>query len=132
MPLNHVTGERLNGMDELYRVVPLSKYKELSRLTTFVKEMSTGKFKREITVERPIWEAALGHAQIVYYAIGAPLDHLSYDVLVQEYPRTGQVAFLFCAKIGGEDHYVVAPFSLAPEQIADLKVRNLWQPMRIN
>lgn len=132
MPLNHIAGERLEGLDPVFRVVPLEKYKGQPRLTTVVKEMTKGKFQYEVEVERPIWEAALGHAQISYYGAGAEPRHLKYDVLVQEYPRTGNIAFIFCARIRGEERFVIAPFALSPEQIADLTVRGLWQPYRIH
>ena len=131
MPLNHIVGEHISGMDAVHRVVPLKKYQDLTNLTTPVKELTGNNFKREIFVDRPIWDAALGHAQIVFHQAGASRLGTSYDVVVQEYPRTGHVVFIFCAKINGEDHYVDAPFALAPEQIADLKVRGLWHDQTI-
>lgn len=126
MPLNHFTGERLEGLDGFYRVVPVGKYKALPRLTTMVKEWTGKKFKVQKDVQRPIWEAALGHAQIAYFEAGADIP-LSYDVIAQEYPVTGQVAFIFCAKVKGQDTYVIAPFQLTRPQVADLIVTNQWQ-----
>jgi hypothetical protein len=131
MPLNHVSGEPLEGLDGFYRVVPAAKYKDMPRLTVTVQEWSGKKFKVLKDVERPIWQVALGHAQIAYFEAGAP-PNLSYDVLVQEYPQTRTVAFVFCAVVNGADQYVVAPFQLSPEQIADLVVRNQWSLAPLN
>lgn len=134
MPLNHVQGEpNVEGMDPIYRVVPLTKYSDASRLTTEVEEVSGRKFKRKVKVERPIWIVALRHAMEAFVGAGAqPGSKLAYDVLVQEYPKTGVVCFLFNATINGEEKYVVAPFKLGDAQIADLVLRNQWQPFRLN
>ena len=129
MPLNHLAGEKIEGLDPIYRVVPVSKYKSLPRLTTTVTEWQGKQFKKEVEVERPIWVQALGHAQIAYFEAGADPRHLNYEVLVQEHPLTNTVCFVFCAKIRGEDHYVVAPFVLSPEQIAELTVTGHWKPL---
>jgi hypothetical protein len=131
MPLDHTRGEHLEGMDDFYRVVSASKYKAMSRLTTTVQEWVGKSFKVQKDVERPIWEAALGHAQIAYFQAGADAN-LTYDVIAQEYPRTNIVAFVFCAKIKGQDTYVVAPFQLTKSQVADLIVRNQWSVSPLN
>jgi hypothetical protein len=132
MPLNQIAGEVVEGMDSIFRVVPVAKYAEQTRLTTLVKEMRGKKFKRPVDVQRPIWEAALGYAQQAFANAGATPGKLSFDCICQEYPRTGMVAFIFNATIDGTERYVTAPFLLAHEQIADLTVRNLWQPYTIN
>lgn len=132
MPLNREKGEILEGYDPIFRVVPPEKYQEQTRLTTTVKEMRGTKFRRKVNVTRPIWEAALRHAQLCFYNAGADPGALAYDCIVQEYPRTGMVIFIFNATVLGEEKYVVAPFALGHEQIADLTVRNLWQPYTLN
>lgn len=131
MPLNKITGEVIEGLDPIFRVVPVEKYKNKPRLTTTVKEWTGKQFKSEVDVERPLWIAALGHAQIAYFNAGAA-PPLSYDVTVQEYPRTNEVAFLFCAKVNGQDHYVPAVFALTPQQIAELTLSGDWMPLRTN
>jgi hypothetical protein len=131
MPLNKITGETIEGLDPIFRVVSADKYKALPRLTTIVREATGKQFKTEVEVERPIWEAALGHAQIAYWNAGAA-PPLRYDVTVQEYPRTGQVAFLFCARVGGEELYVPAVFALSPQQVAELTLAGDWLPLRAN
>jgi hypothetical protein len=132
MPLNHVSGEVLDGYDAIFRVVPPSKYAEQTRLTTIVEELRGKKFQRKVKVKRSIWEAAIRHAQLAFYNAGADPGQLAYDCIVQEYPRTGVVVFIFNATVLGEERYVLAPFKLGHEQIADLTVRNLWQPYTLN
>lgn len=129
MPLNKITGEKIEGMDPIFRVVDVAKYKNKPRLTTIVKEWTGKQFKSEVDVERPLWVAALGHAQIAYFNAGAR-PPLSYDVTCQEYPLTNEVAFIFCARVNGEDYYVPAVFVLSPQQIAELTLSGDWQPLR--
>ena len=127
MPLNHIQGEKLEFMDDVWRIVPVSKYKELTRLTTEVEGMSTGKFKRKIRIEKPIWQAAFEYATACFIHQGAILGtQIDYDVICQEYPREGSVCFIFCAKILGKEYFVTAPFILSDSQLGDLITRNLW------
>jgi hypothetical protein len=132
MPLNRVTGETVEHMDGIFRIVPTEKYQHQPRLTTTVKRMRGKKFRREVDVEMPVWQAALEHAQMAFYNAGAAPGALDYDTIVQEYPRTGVICFLFAAIIGGVEMLVSAPFQLSHQQIAGLTVRNLWQPYRAN
>jgi len=137
MPLNHVTGEQLTGTDPVYRVVPAKKYKELPRLTVPVEEETGGKFKVKRIVERPIWEYALGEAQIALFKAGVPVTKLAYDAIVQEYPRTNNIIFVFHVRTGSKDLYITVPpeppgITLRPEQVADLTAANLWQPYLAN
>jgi hypothetical protein len=126
MPLDHVNGERVEGMDLVYRVVPIEKYQQLPGLTTLV-EKTTGSFYKKKTVESlPIWKAATDYAQIAFKNSGAPAGPLHYDMLAQEYPAVGVVCFVFCAKIFGRELYVQAPFQLTDEQIAEMKVIGEW------
>ena len=132
MSLNHTAGEHLNGMDPVFRVVPAKKYKDLPRLTVPVEEETGGKFKVKRIVERPIWEYALGEAQIAAYKAGIPISDIS-DAIVQEYPRLNQIIFIYHGRHRGKDFYITVPpeppgIMLRPEQIADLAAVNLWQP----
>lgn len=129
MPLNHLIGERVDGLDPIFQVVPVAKWREQTRLTTTVRREVGKKFKREIDVQEPIWLAALGHAQIAFLKEGADPTHLSYDVICQEHIRDRVVCFIFCAKINGVEKYVIAPFALSEQQVADLKVRGLWRDL---
>jgi hypothetical protein len=129
MPLDHVNGERIEGMDSFYVVAPFEKYADQSRLTAKVKEVR--KFKRDRVVEKPIVAVAMEHAQQAFAEIGLPRGS-EVDILVQEYSRVGVLLFLFCARLNGTDYYVKAPFQLGEEQIRDLTHRGLWTPYRLN
>lgn len=132
MALNHETGEIVEGMDDVFRVVPAEKYMNMPRLTCMIKVETGKKFKRMIDTEVPIWVAAFEHAKASFANAGANPGALAYDVIAQEYPRTGNVCFIFNATINGEEHYVAAPFSLSQQQISDLALRNLWTPYTVN
>jgi hypothetical protein len=132
MPLNREHGETVEGMDAIFRVAPVEKWQAQTRLTTIVEEMQGTKFRRKRKVSKPIWEAALDHAKRCFFNSGAPPGPLSFDCIVQEYPRTSIVCFIFEATIFGHNMLVTAPFLLTPEQIADLAVRNLWQHYTLN
>ena len=131
MPINHEIGEIVEGMDDIFHVAPASKYAEQTRLTTVVKRQSGGKFKRMVDVEMPVFQAAMEHAREAFMNSGiAPGSNI--DCIAQEYPRTGCVCFVFCARHNGEDLWVQAPFKLTRNQIADLTLRDLWKPYRVN
>lgn len=132
MALNHDIGEIVDGMDDVFRVVPVEKYQEQTRLTCLVKQVVGTKFKREIEVQKPIWVAALEYAQIAFRNSGAQPGGLAYDCIAQEYPRVSVVCFIFNAEVAGKDLFVTAPFGLTESQIADLTMRDLWQPYRTN
>ena len=131
MPLDHVNGERVEGMDSVYVVAPFAKYAEQTRLTAIVEETHGKKFKRKRKVEKPIVEVAMKYAAEAFKKAG--LTALgTIDILALEYPRTSCLCFIFCARINGEDRYVTAPFQLGEEQIRDLTHRGLWTPYRLN
>ena len=128
--LDHDIGEIVEGYEEeTFRVVPVEKYQENMALTTIVQRVSGGKFKRMIDVEVPIWQAAKEYAQECFYNSGATPGVLAYDVIAQEYPKTGVVCFVFAAQIPGflKPQYVVAPFKLTRDQIAELAVTGKWE-----
>jgi hypothetical protein len=133
MVLRYDIGEIVEGMDDIFRVVPVEKYKQQPRLTCIVKRQTGSKFKRMIDVELPIWSAAFEHAQEAFINSGAqPGAPLTYDVIAQEYPRTNIVCFIFAATINGQEMFVTAPFALTQQQISELTLRNLWQPYTVN
>jgi len=128
MALNREKGEPLEGYDSVFRVVPAEKYQALPRLTTMVPRTVGIKFKRKVMVAVPIAEAAYAFAQAGFINVGAPRNvDLEYDVMVQEYPRTNQVVFIFCATIKGQDQYVIAPFQLTNQQVAELVITSNWK-----
>lgn len=128
MPLDHENGEIIEGADRAFRIVPVEKWKELPKITTLVEQEVGQHFKRKVKVEVPIWEHAYNLAALAFRDAGAPAGgQLMYDVLVQEYPRLGLVAFFFCAVIKGQELYVSIPVMLGDEQIIDLHNRGLWE-----
>lgn len=129
MPLDHVNGERVEGMDEVFIVAEFDKYAEQTRLTTQVEDKRP--MKRARLVEKPIVNVAMNHAATAFANSGLRMGS-DIDILVQEYPRTQQICFIFCACIGGQDYLVTAPFQLADEQVRDLELRGLWTPYRVN
>jgi hypothetical protein len=131
MPLNHEIGEIVEGMDDIFRVSPIEKWQQQTRLTTIVEEMSTGKFKRPVKKVKMVWLAAFEYAQRAFYNSGAS-GKIIYDAIAQEYPRTGILTFVFCSVVNGQELFVTAPFKLTDQQIADLTLRNLWQPYTVN
>jgi hypothetical protein len=133
MPLHHDIGERIEGLDEVFLVAPFAKYAEQTRLTAIVEETVGTKFKRKVKRERRIVDLAMAYAANGFAKMGLP-QNSDIDILVQEYPRVNQVAFLFCARMGGKDYYIAPPavFQLGDAQIADLTLRGLWQPYKLN
>lgn len=132
MPLDHVNGERVDGMDLVYRIVPIEKYQQLPGLTTLVEKTVGTAFKKKTVESVPILKAATDYAMIAFKNSGAPAGPLHYDVLCQEYPAVNRVCFVFCAKIFGRELYVPAPFQLTDEQIAEMKVIGEWEEMKAN
>ena len=126
--LDHVNGEAVEGMDSVFRIVPVAKYQDQPRLTTTVKRMTGRLFRRNVDVEMPIFRAAWEHAQHAFANSGVPAGNTQVDILVQEYPRTNTVCFVFYTQILGRQLYVTAPFTLSHAQIGDLTLRGLWAP----
>jgi hypothetical protein len=129
MPLDHERGEQIEGMDSVYVVAPFEKYASQTRLTTLIKQKR--QFRRDKVVEVPIVKAAMEYAADAFAKKGLRIGG-DIDILCQEYVKIGVVAFLFCARIEGQEYYVTAPFKLGEEQIRDLTLRGLWTPYRLN
>lgn len=111
MSLNRTDGEQIEGLEGPFRVVPARKWFETS-----------------------LFDAAAGEAARKFRAAGWGLS-ISFDedqVLVQEYPRTRQLAMIFQMRIRGQDTYYVHVFALPPEMIANLKASNLWDDVSLD
>lgn len=131
MLLNHEIGEIIEGMDDIFHVVPVSKYGEQSRLTTTVERVRGKKFKRKVPVEIPIHVAAMEWIRDSFTLSGlAPGSDV--EIIVQEYPASNIVMYVAAAVINGQAKFVTAPFKLSDQQVADLTLRGLWQPLRVN
>lgn len=131
MALDHEHGELIEGMDYVYTIAPAQKYAELTNLVITLEEETGGKFKRKKPVTRPIFEHAMRYAARAFRNSGiSPGSDI--DILVQEYPRTNMVCFVFCVEDEDEDLLVPVPVLLGEQMIADLVSRGLWQPYRAN
>lgn len=118
-------------MDGVWRIAPVEKYKQQEHLTTIVKRKTGRTFQREVDVVMPVFQAAWEHAQTAFANSGVPPGPCNVDILVQEYPRTDTVCFIFCTQIFGRELFVQAPFQLSKAQIADLTLRDLWHPLEL-
>lgn len=105
MSLDTKRGENLEGLTGPYRVVPARKWFETS-----------------------LFDSAANEAAKKFRASGWPLDitFAEDQVLVQEYPRTNQLAMVFHMRIRGEDQFYVHVFALPDAMIANLTASNLW------
>lgn len=102
---NHHTGEIIQGMPERYVVAPSSRW-----------------------TDSPLFADAAKHAAAAFAQSGAlqPIFFSAEDILVQEYPDTCQVCFLFARKIAGKPHFYPFVFDLSPEMVAHLKTVGRW------
>lgn len=126
--LNTQTGEDIEGLGPHYRVVPVSKWAELSSLT--VPYQVPHPF-RTIMKDRPIFLDALENAKDAFIKAGAilPIDIYEDDILIQEYPLSGSVAFVFRRYIGVQEKFVTRKYDLPPSAIAWLKATNRWSDL---
>lgn len=134
MPLDHERGEP-NPLGLRHRVVPVSKYRELPHLEVEY-ETTTGKqFKVPVTRTRPIYADAVIRAREAFEAKGAIFPNVNRirsfpedAILVQEFPEQGQVEFIFCRKVAGEEMFVrIPPYTLPPDLIGWLKATDRWR-----
>lgn len=123
--LNTQAGESIEGLGDNFRVVPVSKWSELTRLTV---PYQTPHPFRTIITQRPIFMDALEHAKDAFLKAGAvlPIDIYEDQILVQEYPDLPAVAFVFQRRIGREWQYVIRKYDLSPSSIAWLKATGRW------
>lgn len=107
MPLDKINGEKIEGLEGPYRVVKLEKW----RFT-------------------PLFEQAAQAAADAFHKAGYPLI-IGFDegqILIQEYPRSRQLAMIFVMQIRGKEMLYPYVFALPDELIATLSASGLWQP----
>lgn len=107
MPLDRVNGEKIEGLEGPYRVVPVEKW----RLT-------------------PLFEAAAQAAADAFRKAGYPLI-VGFDetqILIQEYPRSRQLAMIFVMNIRGQEQLYPYVFALPDDMVSSLSASGLWQP----
>lgn len=98
-------GERIEGLPERYVVAPNSRW-----------------------TDSPMFADAAKHAAAAFAQSGAlhPVFFSADDILVQEYPDTYQVAFIFARKIAGKPYFYPFVYDLPPEMVAWLKNAGRW------
>lgn len=105
MPLDRTNGEHIEGLEGPFRVVPVEKW----RFT-------------------PLFEAAAKAAADAFGKAGYPLI-IGFDesqILIQEYPRSRQLAMVFVMSIKGEEMLYPYVFALPDEMIASLRAAGHW------
>jgi hypothetical protein len=110
MPLNHKTGEVIEGLGREFRVVPNEKWRESK-----------------------LFDDAANSAAAAFLKAGAlwPILFDDEEVVTQEYPNDNRLVIVFLKKIKGED--VLYPFvwELPPEMTAELSALGKWDSDRI-
>lgn len=106
MPFNRDSGELIGDLGHAYRVVPTSNW-----------------------LDSNLFDVAAESAAQAFHAAGAllPVDISSDDCLVQEYPATNTVAFLFQRRIGGVERFYPYVFKLPPALVEELVTAGRWQ-----
>lgn len=111
MPLDPEKGEIIDGLGSLYRVAPKEKWErtpmfEEARIkANEAFRRTAGKFVSDVT---------------------PALTIDSENFIVQEYPFTGQLAFVFSAKVNGEESFYPYVFQLPPQMTDALHVQGMW------
>lgn len=111
MPLNPERGEVVEGLGKLFRVVPKEKWAgtplfEEARVAAHEAFRRTaGKFVNDRT---------------------PPIGLDCGNFIVQEYPFTDTLAFIFSAVIGGQEHYYPYTFKLDRGMTSRLNAEGMW------
>jgi hypothetical protein len=105
MPLNKTTGEIIGDLGTDFYVAPFARWS-----TT------------------PLFAEAYDRAVEAFVTSGAilPVKITAEQVLVQEYPTSNQVAFVFQATIRGQEHLYPYVFKLEPKLVAELRTIGRW------
>lgn len=132
MSLNRERGEVLAGMGP-YRVVPAAKWRELPRVHHVYQEyeIPDNPCTRLEIKSRPLYADALARAQAAFQEAGAmmPVVIPESAILVQEYPKTSQVVFLFAREVAGRELIVaLPPYTLDHKVIGWLTTTGRWVP----
>ena len=105
MPLDRTKGEMIGDLGSSYYVAPFARW-----------------------AETPLFAEAYHHAVEAFVASGAilPVKIMPDQVLIQEYHDTNKVAFVFQARIRGQEHLYPYVFSLEPAMVSQLRLINKW------
>lgn len=99
-------GEIVGDLGETFRVVPVQKW-----------------------MDTDMFEQAAMSAAAQFQAAGAllPVDISSDDCIVQEYPNTSKLLFLFARMIRGREHFYPYIWTLSPEMVSALVNAGRWE-----
>lgn len=105
MALDKHKGEVIGSLGPGYRVVPFAKW-----------------------MDTPLPKIAVERAIKSFMKKGAllPIRFQDDDVLVQEYPQDGRLAFVFQRVVRGRVLHAPIVFKFPPETIADLRLAGRW------
>ncbi len=108
MPLDHVKGEVIGDLGHVYRAAPNTKWRE-----------------------HQLFEEAATIAAETFHAMGAllPITFDDGEVLVQEYPRTNALVFVFCKSIARTEQIVVRKYDIPDDMMRELRAQGRWLPM---
>ena len=106
----------------------VAKWMELTNMTIPVVHYPYGPCSKPETWQVPIFLDAMQRARKAFIEAGAlaPCDIQEDDCRVYEFPRQGQVLFVFYRTIAGEAKEFSRKYDLPPQAIAFLKVTGRW------
>lgn len=106
MALNREKGEVLSGLGSEYVVAPNGRW-----------------------TDTPFYDEAARHALEVFRESGSLAIRQHFDddeILIQEYPRSRKLVFLFCRKIRGEPNYYIFTWDIPEAMIPELRMSGRW------
>lgn len=105
MSFNQQFGEPIENLGGGYRVVPLAKW-----------------------ADTELWTQAAEAAAQAFVNSGALFPVQFTDILVQEYPKTNKLCFLFEATVKGKPMFYPYVWSMKKDMIAEFVNTGRWQP----
>lgn len=105
MPLDQTKGEIIGDLGTNYFVAPFLRW-----------------------AETPFFGQAYDHAIEAFTISGAilPIKITQDQVLIQEYPDSNKVAFLFQMRIKGKEHFYPYVYELPPAMVSSLRLVGRW------
>lgn len=120
MPLDQQNGELIKDLGSMYRIVPKEKW------------MRTPMFEEARIAAHEAFRRSAGKF-INSKTPALPLTLKNF--IVQEYPLTDKLLFLFCETIDGEEQYYPYTFDLPKDLVSQLHVEGMWSyemPRKLN
>lgn len=104
--MNKEFGEQLETMPDEFVVAPLSKWADKGNLLAEAAKVAADQF------------AEAGAAKPVVFD--------GDDILVQEYHKTGQVAFVFIRMVNGQEMFAWYVWDLPDDMVIELRTNGEW------